>query len=137
MIKTALMHFICEHSLNLMFDNIHKNFMFANPNMILQEGKRFSLIECDWLGYYIRLTNIKIRTIKQFELIGTFIEIETNDPVYAVIDPSDYEHDVLDLHRKQTFNKSFTPCEECYLKDMYYIIDSIAVGEMKIRVIQV
>ena len=111
--------------------------MFANPDIIIKEGKIFSYVECDWLGYIIKLHNVKIIKIKYMSVLGTFVEINTNQLVHIIKKSHQDIFTISDVSVKAAFNKSFKYCNNCQQENYYHLINPITVAEMQIKDIQI
>ena len=137
MFKTVINHFIYEHALDAMFDNIHKNFMCINANLQMVSGKQFPYIKCNWVEYEIIIRNVKIESVNHIGMLGTYIELSSTEPI-EIINYPDYNDCIVDKTQiDHVFNTCLTPCNDCYLTNMFYIKETIVIGQSSIREIRV
>lgn len=110
--------------------------MLAHPDTILTEGKYYSYIECQFLGYIVALYNVKIIKIRQPSLLGRFIELTSNEAAHIVKDHTQFLGNISDVAIKETFNRCFKPCHECYQSNLYFLNDTITIAQAQITDIE-
>jgi len=138
MFKTLVKHFIYDHAINVMFDSIQHNFMFADPDFIFREGTRISRMEVSWLGYIIHLKDVKVIKLKSINLLGMFIELSSTDFVTVYKDPTYIElvgPDML-ITSEKAFRRTFVKCSDPLYKNTYFLSHTITVSQTQIKDIQ-
>lgn len=125
MIKTIFKHFLYEYCIKLIFQHIQYNFN-TNKHNNLQVGKKYSSIKFQWINRMITLYNVTVIDIHTLFNNAAFVTVDTNVPAYIDENIIPFDENYKPSQRElkgieDTFNSTFAPCEECYLKNMYHI----------------